>query len=287
MAHEVGQRVRVPFTVRDVNGDPTDADIAVTVFRDDDTPYVGITATHGAGTGEYFFDVTVDSDGIHRWVVVASGAVVAVLSGQFFVRSPGQRIVSLEEAKKHLNKTATVTTDDDELRSWIDAATYVIEREIGAVIPRQVVESYDGGLQSIILRKGPVISVDLVEEFVSPGVFNTLTLQPDLGPFTDNQYMLNLAERRIERSMGGTPSRFLYWGRDSVRVEYTIGRQPMPANIRQGALELVAHFWRSSQFSTGRAVPREGTTDASLVGIALPNRVAALIGRKRAPTLGE
>lgn len=286
MAYEIGTKVRVSFTVRDAAGTPTNATTAVSVFRDDDTPYAGLAPATNTGTGTYYFEVTPDTAGVHRWTVVASGAVTAVLNGQFYVRAVGQRIISVEEAKRHLNKSATITTDDEELQAWIDATTYVIEREIGAVVPRQITESYDGGVQSITLRRGPVLSVQLVQEYTSPGQLNTLTAQVPAGPFTDNQYMLDAPRRLLIRTMGGYPSQFYWFGANSILVTYTIGRRPITENIREGALELVAHYWRASQFSTGRANPRDGTNDAALVGIALPNRVAALIGRKQAPRLG-
>lgn len=286
MAYDVGQKVRIPITVRDETGTPADATVAIVVTRPDGTTTTP-TTVDDAGTGNYHADIIATAAGPWWWSAAASGAVIAVDSGQFYVRSGGPWIVSLNEAKKHLNKSLADTTDDEELRDWIDASTYVIQNIVGAVVPRTVVEYHDGpGTRSIFLRVGPVLEVTEVREVWGQGDIRILTAEPaDLVALTDDQYRIDVATRRLTRRGSGFAAGWPR-GTNNIRVTYRVGQQPIRQNIRSAALELIGHHWRASQLASGRTRPREQTNDAALVGIAIPNRVAGLLGTKRAPRLG-
>src|SRR5262245_11776900 len=131
MGYEVGQRVRIAVDVKDINGNLAAATMALVVLREDGTAYAGLTIVHDS-TGKYHSDVTVDTPGRITWQWNATGAVIGVYYGQAYVRSPFAGILSLTEAKVHLNKSLTDTSDDDELLDWIDAITIALEKiEIG------------------------------------------------------------------------------------------------------------------------------------------------------------
>jgi hypothetical protein len=286
MAYDVGQMVRLPVTVRDNAGQLAAATMASTVTRPDDTVFPA-PAVVNAGIGQYYADVVVDTPGPWLWRYTASGTVVGVYTGQFFVRTPGPRIVSLVEAKRHLNKDLAVTTDDEDIRDFIDAAQFVIEFRLGvAVVPRTIVEYHDGGCTAIHLNKGPVIAVLELREQWAPGDQRVLTLEPDSSIGTgDGNYLLDVPARRILRRNNGYDYPFPAGSRN-IKVTYRIGSVVPQENVRLAARELIAHVWRASQLASGQTRAKEVAESMVAVGYAVPNRVRELLGVKRAPRLG-
>lgn len=286
MAYDVGQTVRVPVTVTDVDGDPTDATMAIEVTKPDGT--TSSPAITNDGVGLYHADITTDAPGTWLWKYSASGAVLpAVYTGQFFVRTPGPRIVSLREAKEYLNKNALQVQDDEELRDFIDMTTVVLETIKGPIVPRTVTEYQAGGKHYVFLRRRPVLSITSVQEVWGPDDVRTLTAEPDLsvGATTD-QYVADLPRGRLRRRDSGFPACFPY-GVANVKIVYRVGQSPIQPNVRQAGLNLLAHFWRSTQLVTGRSRPRSEFNDETLVAsYGVPESVRKLLGDKRAPRLG-
>ena len=288
MAFDIGQKVRLPVAVADADGTPTAAAMAVVITRPDGTVFPAGAVVQDAGVGNYHVDVTTDGTnwGPWLWTFTASGAVVAVYSGQFFVRAPGPRIVSLEEVKHHLNKSLDVHDDDEELRDWIDATRWVIENIKGVVVPRTFVEYHDGGGRQITLRRGPVISVAEVRLAWGPGDVRVLTAEADdMVGATVDQYLLHPQTRRLLHRNGGWTMRWPY-GQQNIRATYRAGRIVPEDNIRQASKELIGHFWRQSQLATGNTRPRADAPDPTSMAYGVPNRVRELLGTKRAPRLG-
>lgn len=290
MAYEVGEAIRASVIVRDPSGAPADAVglPAFAAFRDDGTAYAGLPAVvDDVATGAYHVDFTPDSPGVQRWTWTVTNPFAYADQGQAFVRAPGNRIVSLTEAKNALNKAQNVTADDEEVTDWIDAATYVIEQQVGIVVPRTYTETYDGGEHTIFLRRRPVVSITTVTEVMGPGMSTVITAEPVGGPYTDSQYLLDGVMLRRRRS--GFDGYWAY-GCGNVTVTHKAGRAPTPPHVRTAVLELIGHYWRASQLASRGArtsaianAPQDLTT---LIGIALPNRIAVLLGPKRAPRLG-
>lgn len=290
MSFEVGEAIRVSTTVRDPSGAPADPVglPAFAAFRDDGTAYAGLPAvTDDPGTGTFHIDFTPDSPGVQRWTWTVTNPFAWAEQDQAFVRSPGARIVSLKEAKNNLNKAQNVTSDDEEVLDWIDAATYVMEQQVGVIVPRTFTEAYNGGHSTIFLRRRPVVSVTTVTEVLGPGMSTVITAEPLGGPYTDSQYILDGVVLRRRRS--GYDGYWAY-GCGNVIVTHKAGRSPVPPNYRTAALELISHYWRASQLASRgartSAVANAPVDMTTLLGIALPNRVAVLLGGKRAPRLG-
>ena len=286
MSFEIGQKVSVALEVRDDAGTLTNATVAVTVLKPNLVAASPPTAVND-GVGQYHFDITPDATpGPWHWTVTTSGTVISVQRGQFWVREPGLQLVSLPEVKTHLNKDLTLTTDDEELRDWIDAARYVIEREVGPVSPCTVTETYSPRAQrKIQLRQGPVISVSSVVETWGPG--DTRVLTADIGnTYGDNEYLLDRADRTIVRRAAGW-STYFPTGDANVTVTYLVGRYPIPANYKMAVAELINHLWRASQLASGATRPNPTSPDTVQLGYAVPNRVRELLGRRRAPLLGS
>jgi hypothetical protein len=288
MAYDIGQMVRLPVTVRDTAGTLTDATMAISVTRPDETVYPAPAVAHD-GVGQYHADVIPDAANYGPWLwrYTASGAAVGVYTGQFLVRAPGPRIVSLVEAKRHLNKDLNVTTDDEDIRDFIDAAQYVIEFRLGtAVVPRTIVEYFDGGTDVVHLRTGPVLTVIEVREQWSPGDQRVLTVEPDTSVGTSDNYLLDVPTRRIFRRLSGYPYPFPP-GRSNVKVTYRAGTLVPAPNVHLAALELISHVWRASQLASGQTRTKEVTESLVAIGYTVPNRVRELLATKRAPRLGR
>lgn len=280
MAYDVGQTVRVPVTVRDDAGNLTDATMAVDVRRPDGTAVAGLVVVKDS-TGTYHVDVPATTPGPWSWAWTASGAVApAVYTGQFWVRIPGPRIISLPELKKHLNKSITDTTDDDELLDWIDAARFVLESICGPIIPTTYTETHEAYGDTVIrLRRRPVISVTAVTVAVGGDVWTLAAETPTPG---DRQYTVTRGGLLRNRSNGWT----LRWP-GAVTVTYVAGRTVPEDNLRMAARELITHGWRQSQLASGGTRPRADGPDPISLSYGVPNRVRELLGgQKKAPRLG-
>src|SRR4051794_1816043 len=91
-------------------------------------------------------------------------------------------ILTLSEAKAHLNIADAVTTYDAELQDFLDSVDVVIERLVGGpVITRSITETVEpvGYCNALVLTYGPVVAVtsissggvelDISDVYVSPG----------------------------------------------------------------------------------------------------------------------
>jgi hypothetical protein len=285
MSYDIGTTVRVPIDVKDDAGAPIAAVVAFTVTRPDGTVFP-LGAVVNPSVGSYYVDVIPDGTayGIWSWSATVGGTVAqTVYTGQFFVRSPGPRIVSLAEVKRHLNKSPGVTTDDEELRDWIDAAQIVVEGIVGPVMRRTVVETYYPRGEMIVLRTAPVHAVTSVVEEWGPDDVRTLASQPAApGPYGDDDYSTDTTMRYLFRRSGGWPRTF----GPKVTVTYGVGPAVPAQNVRLATMELITHMWRGSQLASGTTRPRQDAPDPISLAYAVPNRVRELLGRRRGPRLG-
>lgn len=287
--YDVGDKVTVTTTVL-VASVPTDATVAVTVTAPDGTT-TQPAVTH-PGTGQYAADVIPALAGNYLVHWVASGTAIGVDEYEFYVQPPGFRLVSLPDAKAHLNKTTVFTGDDNELRGFIDVATDIIEGIIGPVVNRTIVEYANGGTSEIYLRYWPVVSVTSIVETWPGGPNYTLTQETDLGigqgvgyDFTFNPNTASVVRRINNWSYQFPP------GINNVKITYVGGRrQPWQAAIRMAALEEISYLWRSTQ--TGRGAGRaaqHGTGVEEVLATtsmgAIPVRVIQLLSGLELPPM--
>lgn len=172
--------------------------------------------------------------------------------------------VSLADVRAHLRYPAANTNDDIALQGFISAADEVIRSECGDVVPTNYDEYYNGGDYTIYLRHRPVLEVNNVEE--GWGYFNyELDFQQMNTVPAGNMFAYSLDAPIIgaisRRSAGNVQIQFVP-GTKNVRVEYTAGRSPIPGSIRLAALELIAHWWQSSQLRTAAAGGNFASYDA-------------------------
>ncbi|MFC7892686.1 head-tail connector protein [Streptomyces sp. NPDC057381] len=179
-------------------------------------------------------------------------------------------LLTLAEAKAQLNITGD--SDDTELTAYIEAVGPVIERFVGPVEPKEIVETHDvpsDGGRLLVLRRLPVMSLTSVVPVLTGGAaynVSTLVLDGDTGV--------------VRRADGG-------WLRGPLTVTYQAGRASVPATINLAARMLVQHLWRTQ--NAGRGPVLAGGDDFSVsepipgFGYAVPNRVLQLLEPFRLP----
>ena len=288
--YDVGDRVTVSTTVTVANV-PTDTTMAITVTKPDDSAGSTVAGVIHAGVGQYTADIDPDIPGnwLYRWA--GTGAVKAAQEGQFYVQPAGFRIVSLTDAKNHINKSGTYTGDDNELLGFIEVAGELVDMFAGPCIHRTVTEYHSGGTPQIFLTQWPVLSITSVIETWPNGPRYTLNQQSDIGQgsSTGYDYTFNVEDASLTRRVNFGTYAFPP-GIDNVKVTYIQGRpQPWPARIRMGALDEVSFLWRTSQTGRGAGRPAgvaaEPTVDVAGYG-AVPVRVVQLLSSAKAPLAG-
>jgi hypothetical protein len=273
MSYTLGQQVTLTTQVTDTLGAPISATMSLVVTLPDGTVLTSpttLTITNPS-TGTYACNVPTTQAGTYMYLWTASGAAIGVDDGQFDVLAITRRIVSLADAKLHMNKQNTA--DDAEIQDFIDAAQAVITREIGDVVPTSHTETLPIDGMRIVLSRRPVLSI------TSLAVWNGGTSPTVMAP---SGYQLYPETGIVERTNGGYA---IPWVGSDITVSYLAGVSgPVPPNVRLACLELTAHLWRNSQQGRNRRVRGTGPEDDTAtvgLGFSLPNRVRELLGPKR------
>lgn len=264
MAWDLGDTVPLTTEITDSNGDlVAAAGVVCTVGLPDGTSVT--PAVSNPSTGRFTVDYVATMAGRHteRWT---STSPATARSDTFDVRPAAPAyIVSLADAKKHLNKAAGSTIDDEELRPFIEAATEVVEDLAGeAVIRRTVVERVTIRGSRLALTSVPVVSLTSMVSLDGAQTFDVAAW--DVDP----------ASGIISALPGATAC-------GQVVVTYVAGYQVIPARYTQAALMILRHQWDSQRGGTGgtRRSPLGGAAEDSFVysgGYAIPRAAAELIG---------
>lgn len=173
-------------------------------------------------------------------------------------------LVTLSDVKQHLQIPPTNTTYDYQFQGFIYACEDVIRAECGDIMPRHYDEYYDGGNYVLYLRHRPILSIENVEE--GWGWLNhELDYQQVNTVPAGNVYAYSIdapeAGAISRRSAGNVVIPFVP-GMKNIRVIYTAGRQTIPGTIRLASLELIAHWFQSSQLRSVAANAGEQAYDA-------------------------
>ena len=268
MAYDLGDVVPLAFSVVDAAGEPMNAGtVTLTITLPDGTLDSPGVANPPAATGLYRYDYVPTQAGRHlaRWV---STSPSAAYTDGFDVR-PGDPllIVSLADVKQHLNKSIDDTSDDEELRVVIEAATAAVEDLRGEVVVRRTVAedlNVAGGAWSVALTHSPVISLTSVAS-------------------VDGTTMWDVADLHVSRGgiVTATAGSAFY---GLVRFTYVAGYQVIPANFTLAAKIIAAHLWLTQQ-QPGLGPSPFGADAETLtpvgLGYAVPNRAVQLLGSRR------
>lgn len=237
--------------------------VALTITLPDGTTTAPTVVNPPTPTGTYAYDyVTTSLAGrvTGRWLfTMATGKTTAYVE-EFDVRpaDPGY-VMSLASVKEHLNIPTTNTTDDEELRDWLESVTRLIESKAGEVTRKSFTERHNGG-GSLWLRHPPVLSVTTIAPWLSAG---TTYAAADVRA-TDSG--------RVELLSGGC------FSGGPFAVTYVAGRAIVPANIIGAAKIILKHLWETQRGAS--ALPLQAADEMSIVpgfGFAVPNRALELL----------
>jgi len=231
-------RIRVP--VKDPAGTlDSPATATLTVTLPDGTTATPAVTLPPAETGIVIVDYPTVQAGRHQFVLTTTDPQTA-FRDVFDVRQAElTNIVSLAETKNHLN--ITNDGDDAELRGFIEAATNVIAFYVGALFPREYVETYQANGSTIPLRHYPVTEVASIAPVGTGG--------SSIDPAD-----VDVDELGVLRMASGQ------WLRGLYRITYTAGFTLVPANFTRAALIIIQHMWETQRPRDGRR-PTVPTSD--------------------------
>lgn len=239
--------------------------VALTITKPDGT---SVTPTLGdpVSTGLYRYNHVSTTAGRHvgRWLFTFFGGSTTAYVETFDVRpaDPGY-ILSLSDAKAALNVPVTETSDDEEIRSLVEAVTIVVEDHVGEAIVRRTVTDHlwAGGSDHLLTNKVPIISVTSVLRGTDDYTWPTADLS------------VRTAEWG-EVVSDGEP----FYG--DLTVVYVAGRTVIPANYIEAAKVILKHLWQTQQTAgMGPRVFGGEEPPVSLgMGYAVPNRAIELLG---------
>lgn len=177
-------------------------------------------------------------------------------------------IVTLAECKTHLN--ITDSSSDTELGGFISGATAVVERYVGAVVNRAVVETFDGGVSRLSLSHLPVSSVTSVVDDGATLAAGDYVVSPDSGV--------------LSRVAGSGLSAFLV-GVQSVVVTYVAGRVASTAAVaaaypdfRLAALIIIQHMWETQRPAAAGPFTQGSDDYDPRYSYSVPRRALELLG---------
>jgi hypothetical protein len=240
MTYDLGDVVPLGITITDSTGANANASaVTCTITLPDGTTSTG--SVTNPSTGQYNCDFTPSQTGRHavRWL--ATGTNASAYVDDFLVRDFAELgIVGLAEAKEYLNIPATDTTNDEELRSFIDSASDLAESYVGQVLGRRTFtnELYDGGTEFIRIRNPKALSITSVYE-------NDALV-------SSSNYVLDYTGQRLYRIGSGTlyaTNSYGYWtaGMNNVKITYVAGYVNPPMAAKQGVLVIIKHLWETQR----------------------------------------
>jgi len=269
--YDLGDVAALGVTITDATGTPANATaVTATIYLPDGTSTTP-TVTN-SGTGLYDLTYTPTQVGRHALKWVATGTNASAYADEFNVRDFTELgIVSFDEVKAHLNIPTTYTTDDEELRRFIDSASDLAEGYVGQVLGRRTFtdELYDGGTEFVRIRNPKALSITSVYE------------NGEL--VSSNAYNLDYTGQRLYRIGSGTlyaTNSYGYWtgGFNNIKITYVAGYVNPPQAAKQGVLEIIRHLWTTQRGAIsvmGRS--QSGDEMYSTPTYSLPRRAMELL----------
>ncbi len=279
--YPLGQPITLPTTVRDAATgalvDPTT--LTATIRKPDGTDLPAYTYPAGVvvrdALGTFHLDVPAADLAVvdhykYKWMSTGPGAGVAV--GSFDVFDPFEpSILTLADAKDHLNIPAALTTHDTMIQVWLDTIDENVEQAIGGpVVTRAVTErdeATDGG-RALMLRKRPAVAVTSITSVATSTALAVADVEVDPNA--------NVARRRSGLPFDATVAA----GPPVFTVVYTAGLGlAVPAQVSAAARIILDHLWETRRGPSARpSVGGDETVQAFGMAFAIPNRALELLG---------
>jgi hypothetical protein len=220
-------------TVRDAAGALANAGAVTLVVTLPDGTTSSPTVTN-ASTGTYTASYTPTQRGRHTAVWVATGANASAWTTTHNVVDPAAAIVGLADAQAFLGVYQPALADD--VRQVVETSSAAVEGYCGRTWRRQtVVETYDGGRQTLLLRSTPVISITTVTESGTAVTSTGWVLDPAVG--------------LLHRGTTISPSCWAY-GVQNIVVTAVVGAASIPEPVRYAVLLTSRGLWAERQGGT-------------------------------------
>jgi hypothetical protein len=227
MPYDLSDSVPIAVDVRDAAGALTNAtSVTLTVTLPDGTTETPTVPNPPVTTGLYRYTYLPTQTGRHAWRFVTTTPNTAY-QDVFIVReSVSPALLSLADAKAHLN--VSTTTHDDEIREYLEAATEIVESYIGPVVRRTHTSRVCGYRAEIPLPHTQVTAITAIT-----------IVRDGTTPVTLSDLAINTAAGVISYKSGVS---FPYGEMD---ITYTVGRTLVKANWTLAAKEIVKNNWAS------------------------------------------
>lgn len=158
------------------------------------------------------------------------------------------------DIKPYLQIPAGSSASDAQLQQILDMSCTWVQTYLGRPIPPTTFfRRFSGytGLNGayIMLPYYPVLQIVAITEFwglngAHPLVYQTPENQGGPG---QEMYQMDWIEGVVIRTYQGLIQRPTFPGSMNIEVEWVAGYDPIPADIRVATMQLVAHWWRSTQ----------------------------------------
>jgi hypothetical protein len=265
MPFDVGDSIPIAVDVKDSAGALVNASTAVlTVTLPDGTTETPAVTNPPSVTGQYRVTYIPATEGRYTWRFVTTTPSTAYQDAFEVRETATPALLSLADAKAHLNITST--TPDDELREFLEAATAVIEEQIGPVVRRTHTARIHGGRQQVPLPHTQVLEVTAVT-YVRDGA--TAVNVADLAVNTDAGVI-------SRKDAGCLPS-------GDLDVTYEVGRSYVKSNWTLAAKIIVQHLWRTQLGSLPAIQGDDPGYVQTGAGYLVPYRALALLHSDTAP----
>jgi uncharacterized phiE125 gp8 family phage protein len=258
---DLGSVYQVAVDVADASGtlvNPGSATLTITL---PDGSTVSPAVPTPTTTGKVRVDYVTAQAGRHVWRLATSGPTTAY--ADIFDVQPALPvgIVSLVDARAQLNFGATETSDDDELRSFIGAATGAVERALGRIVVRRsFTDRFNavGGATELLLRHVPVLSLTSVVSADGATTWATSGLRVD-----------------SETGLVAVASGPALTG--DVDATYQAGMAIVPEDYRLAGLIIIQHLWETQRGTMGVQLGGDNEPYMPGRGFAIPRRALELL----------
>jgi hypothetical protein len=265
-----GAPIRLSTTVKDLTGTLVNATgLTLTVSKPDASTQSYNSPTND-GTGLYHQDIpTADINLLghyaYKWVSTGTGAGVSY--SNFEVFDPLEvSVLSLQDAKDHLNIAQTTTTYDSEIQSKIATIQASLEKLTGGpIFTRTITERVEVGnhYRTLCVRQRPLVAVTSVTDIASGTAVPIGDIELDTNA--------GIIRRKLE---------FPFWARGPYfTVVYTAGwGTAVPPAFNEAARIILEHLWQTQHGPWQRpSIGGEEEVTLPGFGFAIPNRAAELL----------
>jgi hypothetical protein len=262
---DLGQVYEATLTLTGQSGPPTSAVLTITLpDQSTATPAVGTGAASGSDWVLAVDYPTVQA-GLHKasWVTTGPGTAA---TDYFSVRQFAS-VISLSEAKDHLNITRALPDGGAELRRFMMAATEVVESKAGACVVRAVADEFIPGTcaRQLRLPSGPVPSATSVTSIAS--------LRANGPSWATGDLIVNPRAGTVQaqdcRGFWGGPRQW----------SGTAGRPVIPERLEHAAKEQLRHLWETQRGAQPPAPLQGEETFTTAAGwtFSVPRRVLEML----------